>query len=178
LVKSKELIRFYNRKNISEIHKMTTPPAISINPSSLVKSTTGELAIKLDDAITLLTQLQTSIDKILKGTNATTNRNNLLDLNQQLIAGVATLKAYESVGQLPTTSHNLIQTPPSGQLPPPQIPAPATAPTTAPATATHANGLYWPSYASNYNWPAYSANPAYSAYSAYPITPRRSRTRR
>ena len=81
---------------------MAMSTSLKINQNSLARTNDNELCVKLPEVNKMLTAIQSSIEKILKGTNPVDNRNQLMKLNQDVVAMIATLGTLNSI-QSPTT---------------------------------------------------------------------------
>jgi len=71
---------------------------MSVSPTraSLIVTDDGSYCYKLEDTINSLTAIQGHIEKILKGTNPTDNRNQLLNLYRDITSTITTLQTYAS----------------------------------------------------------------------------------
>jgi len=65
--------------------------------TSFEKTVEGKTCYNITDTTTFLNKIKDEIEKILKGTNPTDNRNRLLVLYQDIIAKITAIKTYEEL---------------------------------------------------------------------------------
>lgn len=123
--------------------------SLTVNQNNLARTTAGSLCFPLSETNRMLTQIQASIDKILKGTNPVDNRNQLLTLNNTITGLVASLHTFESLDSTVKSAPPTIQTgaslPSSGIIAPPTSAASSQNLPNLPLPTQAANGWYRPS---------------------------------
>jgi hypothetical protein len=71
--------------------------SLTVNQNNLTRTTAGSLCFPLPETNRILTQIQSSVNKILQGTNPQDNRNQLLTLNNNLTGLIASLNTFDSL---------------------------------------------------------------------------------